>query len=173
MGSCTAGGAYVPAMSDENVIVKKQGTIFLAGPPLVKAATGEEVSAEELGGADLHCTVSGVSDHYAEDDLHALHIARSIVKNIKKGINVEPEEESEPPLFDPRDIYGIVGGNLKKTFDVREVIARVVDGSRFHEFKEKYGDTLVTGFASIFGHKVGILGNNGVLFSESALKVIF
>lgn len=171
MGSCTAGGAYVPAMSDENVIVRKQGTIFLAGPPLVKAATGEEVSAEDLGGADLHCTVSGVSDHYALDDVHALHIARSIVRNLKKKIKIEPEEEIEPPKYDMTDIYGIVGANLKKTFDVREVIARIIDGSRFHEFKEKYGDTLVTGFASIFGHRVGIIGNNGVLFSESALKV--
>ncbi|KAL0267703.1 UNVERIFIED_CONTAM: hypothetical protein PYX00_009896 [Menopon gallinae] len=173
MGSCTAGGAYVPSMSDESIIVRKQGTIFLAGPPLVKAATGEVVSAEDLGGADLHCGVSGVSDHYALDDQHALSIARDIVKTIKPKEcknDLEEGETIEPPLYDPKDIYGIVGANLKKTFDVREVIARIVDGSKFHEFKERYGESLVTGFGRLFGHTVGFVGNNGVLFSESALK---
>ncbi|KAK6634719.1 Methylcrotonoyl-CoA carboxylase beta chain, mitochondrial [Polyplax serrata] len=169
MGSCTAGGAYVPAMSDESIIVQKQGTIFLAGPPLVKAATGEQVTAEELGGADVHCRISGVSDHYALDDTHALSIARSIVATLPTK-KFECEEEYEPPIYDIRDIYGIVGANLKKTYDIREVIARIVDGSKFHEFKEKYGETLVTGFGKLYGHKVGIIGNNGVLFSESALK---
>ncbi|TEA36254.1 hypothetical protein DBR06_SOUSAS18910021, partial [Sousa chinensis] len=171
MGSCTAGGAYVPAMADENIIVRKQGTIFLGGPPLVKAATGEEVSAEDLGGADLHCRKSGVSDYYALDDNHALHLARKIVRNLnyqkKMDVNIEP---SEDPLFPADELYGIVGANLKRNFDVREVIARIVDGSRFNEFKALYGDTLVTGFARIFGYPVGIVGNNGVLFSESAKK---
>ncbi|XP_058289967.1 methylcrotonoyl-CoA carboxylase beta chain, mitochondrial isoform X2 [Hylobates moloch] len=171
MGSCTAGGAYVPAMADENIIVRKQGTIFLAGPPLVKAATGEEVSAEDLGGADLHCRKSGVSDHYALDDHHALHLTRKVVRNLnyqkKLNVTIEPSEE---PLFPADELYGIVGANLKRNFDVREVIARIVDGSRFTEFKAFYGDTLVTGFARIFGYPVGIVGNNGVLFSESAKK---
>ncbi|PNJ60849.1 MCCC2 isoform 1 [Pongo abelii] len=171
MGSCTAGGAYVPAMADENIIVRKQGTIFLAGPPLVKAATGEEVSAEDLGGADLHCRKSGVSDHYALDDHHALHLTRKVVRNLnyqkKLDVTIEPSEE---PLFPADELYGIVGANLKRNFDVREVIARIVDGSRFTEFKAFYGDTLVTGFARIFGYPVGIVGNNGVLFSESAKK---
>ncbi|XP_059999073.1 methylcrotonoyl-CoA carboxylase beta chain, mitochondrial [Lagenorhynchus albirostris] len=171
MGSCTAGGAYVPAMADENIIVRKQGTIFLGGPPLVKAATGEEVSAEDLGGADLHCRKSGVSDYYALDDNHALHLARKIVRNLnyqkKMDVTIEP---SEDPLFPADELYGIVGANLKRNFDVREVIARIVDGSRFNEFKALYGDTLVTGFARIFGYPVGIVGNNGVLFSESAKK---
>ncbi|XP_004678280.1 PREDICTED: methylcrotonoyl-CoA carboxylase beta chain, mitochondrial [Condylura cristata] len=171
MGSCTAGGAYVPAMADENIIVRKQGTIFLAGPPLVKAATGEEVSAEDLGGADLHCRKSGVSDYYALDDNHALHLTRKIVRNLnyqkKLDVTIEP---SEDPLFPADELYGIVGANLKRTFDVREVIARIVDGSRFNEFKALYGDTVVTGFARIFGYPVGIIGNNGVLFSESAKK---
>ncbi|XP_037657574.1 LOW QUALITY PROTEIN: methylcrotonoyl-CoA carboxylase beta chain, mitochondrial [Choloepus didactylus] len=171
MGSCTAGGAYLPAMADENIIVRKQGTIFLAGPPLVKAATGEEVSAEDLGGADLHCRKSGVTDHYALDDNHALHLARKAVRNLnyqkKLDVNIEP---SEDPLFPADELYGIVGANLKRNFDVREVIARIVDGSRFNEFKAFYGDTLVTGFARIFGYPVGIIGNNGVLFSESAKK---
>uniref|UniRef100_A0A2I3G236 methylcrotonoyl-CoA carboxylase n=1 Tax=Nomascus leucogenys TaxID=61853 RepID=A0A2I3G236_NOMLE len=171
MGSCTAGGAYVPAMADENIIVRKQGTIFLAGPPLVKAATGEEVSAEELGGADLHCRKSGVSDHYALDDHHALHLTRKVVRNLnyqkKLDVTIEPSEE---PLFPADELYGIVGANLKRNFDVREVIARIVDGSRFTEFKAFYGDTLVTGFARVFGYPVGIVGNNGVLFSESAKK---
>ncbi|XP_036703506.1 methylcrotonoyl-CoA carboxylase beta chain, mitochondrial [Balaenoptera musculus] len=171
MGSCTAGGAYVPAMADENIIVRKQGTIFLGGPPLVKAATGEEVSAEDLGGADLHCRKSGVSDYYALDDNHALHLARKIVRNLnyqkKMDVTIEP---SEDPLFPADELYGIVGANLKRNFDVREVIARIVDGSRFNEFKALYGDTLVTGFARIFGYPIGIVGNNGVLFSESAKK---
>lgn len=171
MGSCTAGGAYVPAMADENVIIRKQGTIFLGGPPLVKAATGEEVSAEDLGGADLHCRKSGVTDYYALDDNHALHLTRKIVRNLnyqkKLDVTIEPSEE---PLFPADELYGIVGANLKRNFDVREVIARIVDGSRFNEFKALYGDTLVTGFARIFGYPVGIIGNNGVLFSESAKK---
>lgn len=171
MGSCTAGGAYVPAMADENIIVRKQGTIFLAGPPLVKAATGEEVSAEDLGGADLHCRKSGVTDYYALDDNHALHLTRKIVRSLnyqkKLDVTIEP---SEDPLFPADELYGIVGANLKRNFDVREVIARIVDGSRFNEFKALYGDTLVTGFARIFGYPIGIIGNNGVLFSESAKK---
>ncbi|XP_063437598.1 methylcrotonoyl-CoA carboxylase beta chain, mitochondrial-like [Mytilus trossulus] len=171
LGSCTAGGAYVPAMADESVIVRKKGTIFLAGPPLVKAATGEDVPAEELGGADLHCSKSGVTDYYAQDDEHALHIARRIIKNINycKDPKVTIETPDEP-IYPADDLYGIVGANLKKTFDVREVIARIVDGSRFDEFKTMYGETLVTGFARLWGYPVGILGNNGVLFSESALK---
>ncbi|KAG9355158.1 hypothetical protein JZ751_001871 [Albula glossodonta] len=171
MGSCTAGGAYVPAMADESIIVRKQGTIFLGGPPLVKAATGEEVSAEDLGGADLHCRKSGVTDHYALDDNHALHLARKAVRSLnyqkKLDVTVEPPEA---PLFPADELYGIVGDNLKRNFDVREVIARIVDGSKFDEFKAFYGDTLVTGFARIFGYPVGIIGNNGVLFSESAKK---
>ncbi|KAJ8263013.1 hypothetical protein COCON_G00154700 [Conger conger] len=171
MGSCTAGGAYVPAMADESIIVRKQGTIFLGGPPLVRAATGEEVSAEDLGGADLHCRKSGVTDHYALDDSHALHLARKAVRSLnylkKLDVTVEPPEA---PLFPADELYGIVGDNLKRNFDVREVIARVVDGSKFDEFKAFYGDTLVTGFARIFGYPVGIIGNNGVLFSESAKK---
>ncbi|KAL5020127.1 hypothetical protein ScPMuIL_003019 [Solemya velum] len=171
LGSCTAGGAYVPAMADESIIVRKQGTIFLGGPPLVKAATGEEVSAEDLGGADLHCSKSGVTDYYAQDDLHALHLAQRVVSNINyvksPGVSVQTPEE---PLFPADELYGIVGDNLRKTFDVREVIARIVDGSRFDEFKAMYGETLVTGFAHLWGYPVGIIGNNGVLFSESALK---
>ncbi len=171
MGSCTAGGAYVPAMSDEVVIVKGTGTIFLGGPPLVKAATGEEVTAEELGGADVHTQKSGVADHYAEDDEHALTITRSIVANLNRRRR-EPEDRhpTEDPLYDPREIYGIMPGNFRRPFDVREVIARIADGSRFHEFKANYGTTLVTGYARIHGYLVGILANNGVLFSESALK---
>ncbi|XP_048450879.1 methylcrotonoyl-CoA carboxylase beta chain, mitochondrial isoform X1 [Rhincodon typus] len=171
MGSCTAGGAYVPAMADESIIVKNQGTIFLGGPPLVKAATGEEVSAEDLGGADLHCRKSGVTDHYALDDAHALHLARKAVRNLnyQKKLDV-PVEAPEEPLFPADELYGVVGDNLKKSVDVKEVIARIVDGSRFSEFKAFYGDTLVTGFARIFGYPVGIIGNNGVLFSESAKK---
>ena len=171
MGSCTAGGAYVPAMSDETVIVKGTGTIFLGGPPLVKAATGEEVTAEELGGADVHSRISGVTDHYATNDEHALAIGRSIVANLTQRI--EPPwdvEEPEDPLYDPADLYGIVPEDYGKVYDVREVIARLVDGSRFHEFKPLYGETLVCGFAHIEGFPVGILANNGVLFSESALK---
>lgn len=171
MGSCTAGGAYVPAMADESIIVKNQATIFLGGPPLVKAATGEEVSAEDLGGADLHCRKSGVTDYYATDDEHALHLARRIVRNLnyEKKPNVTVTVPVEP-LFPADEIYGIVGDNLKKTYDVREVIARIVDGSEFDEFKTFYGETLVTGFARVWGYPVGILANNGVLFSESALK---
>ena len=171
MGSCTAGGAYVPAMSDEVVIVRNQGTIFLGGPPLVKAATGEEVTAEALGGADVHARKSGVADHYAEDDEHALHITRSILENLNRRRR-DPETRTpvEEPLYDAREIYGIIPGDFRQPFDIREVIARVVDGSRFHEFKENYGSTLVTGFARIHGYPVAILANNGVLFSESALK---
>jgi 3-methylcrotonyl-CoA carboxylase beta subunit len=171
MGSCTAGGAYVPAMSDESIIVKNQGTIFLGGPPLVKAATGEVVSAEDLGGADVHSRQSGVTDHYAENDRHALEIARSIVAHLNRGkqvsLDVAPPEE---PLYDAREIYGIIPADPRQPYDVREVIARLVDGSRFDEFKKLYGTTLVTGFARIWGYPVGIVGNNGILFSESALK---
>jgi len=171
MGSCTAGGAYVPAMSDEVVIVKDTGTIFLGGPPLVKAATGEEVTAEELGGAAVHTRKSGVADHFATDDDHALHITRSIVANLNRPRRVpEDLQPAEDPLYDPREIYGIMPDNFRKAFDVREVIARTVDGSRFHEFKETYATTLVCGFARIHGYPVAILANNGVLFSESALK---
>uniref|UniRef100_A0A8C7FEZ5 methylcrotonoyl-CoA carboxylase n=1 Tax=Oncorhynchus kisutch TaxID=8019 RepID=A0A8C7FEZ5_ONCKI len=171
MGSCTAGGAYVPAMADESIIVRKQGTIFLGGPPLVKAATGETVSAEDLGGADLHCRKSGVTDHYALDDSHALHLARKAVRNLNYTKNIQVTTETpEAPLYPAEELYGIVGANLKRNFDVREVIARIVDGSRFDEFKAFYGDTVVTGFSRIFGYPVGIIGNNGVLFSESAKK---
>ena len=171
MGSCTAGGAYVPAMSDEAVIVRGRGTIFLGGPPLVKAATGEEVGAEELGGADVHCRTSGVADHYAQDDEHALLIARDIVGGLtaRKEVPWEVEEPADP-AHDPAEIGGVVPRNFRKAYDVREVIARVVDGSRFHEFKALYGSTLVTGFGRIMGYPVGILANQGVLFSESALK---
>ncbi|XP_066232775.1 methylcrotonoyl-CoA carboxylase beta chain, mitochondrial-like isoform X1 [Saccopteryx leptura] len=171
MGSSIGGSAYIPAMADEIIIVRKQGFISLAGPPLVKAATGEDVSAEDLGGADLHCRKSGVSDYYALDDNHALHLTRKIVRSLnyqkKLDVTIEP---SEDPLFPADELYGIVGANLKRNFDVREVIARIVDGSRFNEFKALYGDTLVTGFARIFGYPIGIIGNNGVLFSESAKK---
>jgi acetyl-CoA carboxylase carboxyltransferase component len=171
MGSCTAGGAYVPAMSDESVIVKKQGTIFLASPPLVKAATGEEVSAEDLGGGDVHCRTSGVTDHLAENDEDALAITRHIVEHLNTKpatkLDMRPPEE---PLYEPSEIYGVIQKDIRKPYDVREVIARIVDGSRFHEFKALYGTSLVTGFAHIWGYPVGILANNGVLFSESALK---
>jgi acetyl-CoA carboxylase carboxyltransferase component len=172
MGSCTAGGAYVPAMSDETVIVRGTGTIFLGGPPLVKAATGEEVSAEELGGADVHARVSGVADHYATSDEHALAIVREIVRNLDRGKPEPPweVERAEDPVYDPAELYGIVPEDYRTLYDVREVIARIVDGSRFHEFKGLYGDTLVCGFARIEGYPVAILANNGVLFSESALK---
>ena len=170
-GSCTAGGAYIPAMSDESVIVRNQGTIFLAGPPLVKAATGEVVSAEELGGADVHCRVSGVTDHYAQDDGHALAIARRIVGNLNRvkpvGLDIAKPEE---PLYDPREIYGIIPADRRKPYDVREIIARLVDGSRLDEFKQSYGTTLVCGFARLWGYPVGIVANNGILFSESAQK---
>ncbi|CAN5588732.1 carboxyl transferase domain-containing protein [soil metagenome] len=171
MGSCTAGGAYVPAMSDENVIVKGTGTIFLGGPPLVKAATGEEVSAQDLGGADVHSRVSGVTDHLAEDDLHALEITRDIVANLNRVKSIPFRMMApEVPAFSSEDIYGIIPADTRKPFDVREVIARIVDGSRMHEFKPLYGDTIVCGFAHIEGMPVGIVANNGVLFSESALK---
>jgi acetyl-CoA carboxylase carboxyltransferase component len=172
MGSCTAGGAYVPAMSDETIIVKGTGTIFLGGPPLVKAATGEEVSAEELGGADVHARVSGVADHYAVSDEHALALTREIVANLGGSRPVLPWEAEAPeePLHDPADLHGILPEDYSKGYDVREVLARLVDGSRFHEFKALYGETLVCGFGHIEGFPVGILANNGVLFSESALK---
>ena len=171
MGSCTAGGAYVPAMSDETVIVKGTGTIFLGGPPLVKAATGEEVTAEELGGADVHSRISGVTDHYAVSDVHALAIGRSIVANLNRRKHYPWEvTDPEPPKYDPREIYGIVQRDLRKSYDSREVIARLVDGSRFHEFKALYGTTLVCGFGRMMGYPVGIIANNGILFSESALK---
>ncbi len=171
MGSCTAGGAYVPAMSDETVIVRNQGTIFLGGPPLVKAALGEVVSAEELGGADVHARVSGVADHYAEDDRHALAIARRIVAGLNRPKRIDLERTaSREPLYDAEDLLGIVPTDLKKPYEVREVIARLVDGSEFDEFKALFGRTLVTGFARIWGYPVGILANNGILFSESALK---
>ncbi len=171
MGSCTAGGAYVPAMSDESIIVKNQGTIFLGGPPLVKAATGEEVSAEDLGGADVHCRHSGVTDHYAQNDGHALAITRRVVANLnrRKGSPLAFERPEEPK-YDPHEIYGIIPQDVRKPYDVREVIARIVDGSRFDEFKKLYGETLVTGFAHLYGIPVGIIANNGILFSESAQK---
>jgi propionyl-CoA carboxylase len=171
MGSCTAGGAYVPAMSDEVVIVKGAGTIFLGGPPLVKAATGEDVTAEELGGADVHTRLSGVADHFAENDLHALAIVRSIVANLNRRKQASWElAEPEEPRYDAREIYGIIPSDPRKSYDVREIIARLVDGSRLHEFKARYGETLVCGFARIMGMPVGIVANNGILFSESALK---
>jgi hypothetical protein len=171
MGSCTAGGAYVPAMSDETIIVRNQGTIFLGGPPLVKAATGEIVSAEDLGGAEVHTQTSGVADHLAENDEHALEIARDIISHLNRPspsfVQRNPIEE---PLYDAKELAGIIPADLRKSYDVREIIARIVDGSRFHEFKPLYGSTLVCGFAHLWGYPVGILGNNGVLLSESALK---
>jgi acetyl-CoA carboxylase carboxyltransferase component len=171
MGSCTAGGAYVPAMSDETIIVKGTGTIFLGGPPLVKAATGEEVTAEELGGADVHTTYSGVADYFADDDDHALHLTRTIVSTLNTAKRLPADMTTpEDPRYDPREIYGIVNTDTRKPYEVREIIGRIVDGSRFDEFKERYGSTLVTGFARLHGFLVGILANNGVLFSESALK---
>ncbi len=176
LGSCTAGGAYVPAMSDETVIVKNNGTIFLGGPPLVKAATGEEVSAEDLGGADVHTRISGVSDHFAEDEEEAFIITRNIIENLNynspgktQGLR-ENSREVKAPLYDVDEIYGIIPKDTRKPFDVREIIARLVDGSEFHEFKERYGNTLVTGFARIHGQQIGIVANNGILFSESAQK---
>jgi len=171
MGSCTAGGAYVPAMSDVAIIVREQGTIFLGGPPLVKTATGEEVTAEDLGGGDVHTRLSGVADYLADDDAHALALARRAVANLNR-IKPDPLERQpvEPPLYDPDEILGVVPADLRTPYDIREVIARVVDGSRFDEFKARYGTTLVCGFAHIFGMPVGIIANNGVLFSESALK---
>jgi acetyl-CoA carboxylase carboxyltransferase component len=172
MGSCTAGGAYVPAMSDETVIVEETGTIFLGGPPLVRAATGEEVSAEDLGGAFVHTEISGVADHFATDDEEALGIVRSIVANLGQQHRTLPWELTpvEEPAYDPGELYGIVPADFKRSFDVREVIARIVDGSRFHEFKASYGATLVCGFARIHGYPVGVVANNGILFSESSLK---
>ena len=171
MGSCTAGGAYVPAMSDETVIVRKQGTIFIGGPPLVKAATGEVVTDEDLGGADVHCRISGVSDYYAQNDGHALEIARNIVETLDRPTKFQLNvTEPEDPYYDPQEIYGIVPQGLRKPFNIKEIIARIVDGSRFQEFKELYGQTIVCGFARIMGYPVGILANNGVLFSESSLK---
>ncbi|WJX50506.1 methylcrotonoyl-CoA carboxylase [Trifolium repens] len=177
LGSCTAGGAYIPAMADESVMVKGNGTIFLAGPPLVKAATGEEVSAEDLGGAAVHCKTSGVSDYFAQDELHALALGRDIVKNLHmagrdvstnglQNMNYEYKE----PLYNVNELCSIAPTDLKQQFDIREVISRIVDGSEFDEFKKLYGTTLVTGFARIFGQPVGIIGNNGILFNESALK---
>jgi 3-methylcrotonyl-CoA carboxylase beta subunit len=171
MGSCTAGGAYVPAMSDEAIIVKNQGTIFLGGPPLVKAATGEVVSAEDLGGGDVHTRLSGVADHLAQNDLHALALARASVKNLNLRKEVQTTlTESVPPRYPAEELYGVIPADTRKPFDVREIIARIVDGSEFDEFKARYGATLVTGFARIEGMPVGIIANNGILFSESALK---
>ena len=171
MGSCTAGGAYVPAMSDESIIVKNQGTIFLGGPPLVKAATGEVVTAEELGGADVHSRQSGVTDHYAQNDSHAIGIARRIVGNLNPATSAATGlREPREPLFAREDIYGVVPADARKPFDVHEIIARIVDGSEFEEFKKLYGTTLICGFAHIWGYPVGIIANNGILFSESSLK---
>ncbi len=171
MGSCTAGGAYMPAMSDESVIVKNQGTIFLGGPPLVKAATGEIVTAEELGGGDTHSRISGVTDHLAENDEHALEIARDIVATLNRPAPTPIERVApEEPLYDSSELTGIIPTDFKKPFDIREIIARLVDGSRFQEFKQNYGTTLVTGFAHLHGYPVGIIANNGILFSESSLK---
>ena len=171
MGSCTAGGAYVPAMSDETIIVREQGTIFLGGPPLVKAATGEVVDAEALGGADVHTSISGVADHFAENDAHALSIARDVVTHLnrkkKMPLTLQPPIE---PKYPADDLYGVIPEDTRRPFDIREVIARIVDGSEFHEFKARYGKTLVTGFAHIHGYPIGIVANNGILFSESALK---
>jgi 3-methylcrotonyl-CoA carboxylase beta subunit len=169
-GSCTAGGAYVPAMSDENVIVRNQGRVFLGGPPLVKAATGEDIDAESLGGADVHCRESGVCDHYAENDTHALAIARRIVARLKPAVPTAPPQSPEEPRYAAEELYGVLPANLRKPYDVREVIARLVDGSELDEFKQLYGTTLVCGFAHFGGYPVGILANSGVLFSESALK---
>jgi len=171
MGSCTAGGAYMPAMSDETIIVKNQGTIFLGGPPLVKAAIGEIVSAEDLGGGDVHTRLSGVADHLAQNDMHALALARQAVATLNRGKPVGQElREPRPPKYDPREVYGVVPTDTRKPYDVREIIARIVDGSEFHEFKQRYGTTLVCGFAHIEGMPVGIVANNGILFSESAQK---
>jgi 3-methylcrotonyl-CoA carboxylase beta subunit len=171
MGSCTAGGAYVPAMSDESIIVRNQGTIFLGGPPLVKAATGEEVSAEELGGADVHSRISGVVDHVADDDDHALEMARRAVTHLNRVKPTGPDvRDPVDPLYDAAEMYGIINADRRMPFDVREIIARIVDGSEFDEFKRRYGETIVCGFARIHGYAVGIIANNGILFSESALK---
>jgi len=171
MGSCTAGGAYVPAMSDETIIVKNQGTIFLGGPPLVKAATGEVVSAEDLGGGDVHTRLSGVADHLAQNDAHALALARQAVGSLNRQKNSQLKlREPAAPLFDAKEIYGVIPADSRKPYDVREIIARIVDGSEFAEFKARFGATLVCGFAHIEGMPVGIIANNGILFSESALK---
>jgi 3-methylcrotonyl-CoA carboxylase beta subunit len=171
MGSCTAGGAYVPAMSDETIIVKNQGTIFLGGPPLVKAATGEVVSAEDLGGGDVHTRLSGVADHLAQNDAHALALARQAVGSLNRKKNIDVQlREPVAPLYDSQEIYGVIPADSRKPFDVREIIARIVDGSEFAEFKARFGPTLVCGFAHIEGMPVGIIANNGILFSESALK---
>lgn len=171
MGSCTAGGAYVPAMSDESIIVKEQGTIFLGGPPLVKAATGEEVSSEDLGGGDVHTRLSGVADHLAQNDLHALALARQVVGNLNQSKPAIPNQTApRPPKYDAKELYGIIPTDTRKPFDIREIIARVVDGSEFDEFKARFGNTLVCGFARIEGIQVGIVANNGILFSESAQK---
>ena len=173
MGSCTAGGAYVPAMSDQTVIVKNQGTIFLAGPPLVKAATGEEVSVEDLGGGDVHTRLSGVADHLADDDAHALEIIRSIVQTLPSGgdgLGWSETSEAEDPLYDPAELYQLVPANPRQPMRMREILARILDGSRFSEFKERFGTTLICGFARIHGHPVGIVANDGVLFSESSQK---
>ena len=171
MGSCTAGGAYVPAMSDETIIVNGTGTIFLGGPPLVKAATGEEVTAEDLGGADVHTRMSGVADYFAEDDVQALEMCRTVMSTLNADKRLPADMAApEDPRYDPAEIYGIVSADSRKGYDVREIIARIVDGSRFDEFKQRYGTTLVTGFARLHGFLVGIIANNGVLFSESALK---
>jgi acetyl-CoA carboxylase carboxyltransferase component len=171
MGSCTAGGAYVPAMSDETIIVKGTGTIFLGGPPLVKAATGESVTAEELGGADVHTRESGVADYFAEDDRHALHLARIVVGSLHRDKPAEPDViAAEDPAYDPAELYGVIPADVRTPYDVREVIARLVDGSRFDEFKARYATTLVCGFARLHGRLIGVIANNGVLFSESALK---
>jgi 3-methylcrotonyl-CoA carboxylase beta subunit len=169
-GSCTAGGAYVPAMSDENVIVRNQGRVFLGGPPLVKAATGEDIDAESLGGADVHCRESGVCDHYAENDTHALSIARQIIARLRPAQRSRPPAPAREPSYATEQIYGVIPASLRKPYDVREVIARLVDGSELEEFKQLYGTTLVCGYARIHGYPVGILANNGILFSESALK---
>ncbi|KAA3628583.1 MAG: methylcrotonoyl-CoA carboxylase [Proteobacteria bacterium] len=170
-GSCTAGGAYIPAMSDESIIVRNQGTIFLGGPPLVKAATGEVVSAEDLGGADIHCRTSGVTDHYADNDAHALAIGRRVAANLNR---IKPAQlncrEPREPVHDANELYGLIPSDVRKPFDVREIIARIVDGSEFDEFKKLYGTTLVCGFSHVFGYPVGIIANSGILFSESALK---
>ncbi len=171
MGSCTAGGAYVPAMSDEAVIVKGQGTIFLGGPPLVKAATGEEVTAEDLGGADVHTRLSGVADHFAEDDNHAIEILRNIVESLGSRPRRQDDfTEPEAPLYDPSELYSLVPSDSKKPMEMREVLARVADGSRFQEFKARFGTTLICGFARFYGHLAGVLANDGILFSESAQK---
>ncbi|RUR10084.1 carboxyl transferase domain-containing protein [Legionella sp. km772] len=171
MGSCTAGGAYVPAMADESIMVRNQATIFLGGPPLVKAATGEVISAEELGGADVHCRTSGVADHYAENDAHALHLARTTISNLNRGKNPNIKRiKTIEPLYDCKELNGIIPSDPRKPFDIRELIARIADGSEFDEFKALYGTTIVCGFAHLYGYPIGIIANNGILFSESAQK---